>query len=1335
MSNNSFKVKNGLTLTPVDLTTLTTPQAGDLACDINDNNKIKRYDAASASWVEVGSGGVGSLDILFAQDFESASLSSFTQTGLALDTVDPLHGKVSAKLTHQAGVSPTNDQSFKQIVTVDRKFRGQAIIMRLNVKSGASAGNVTISVYDETNAASLLSSTQLQLSNEIDGISNAVSFTIPSTSSSISYTITALPEAGSPVTFIDDIVAELSNVALLETSVEVPVITEWVDAGPIQFSATTTAPVKGSTTSDSVRWRQVGEDYEVEYTYRQSAGGTNSTGDVLFILPSGITFDSSIPYFTGAITNVTSNSANPSLLDPVGNITLSTTDTGYGSAIAYSANSFRVQWDDLYTQRSPFGGTFYPFSSVLSFKLNLKFKGSGLTATTTKTIPLTQSGLVQEADSNFKGRGFVGQGTTNTGIVRLSSDVSSFGDAIIYSPSATLGDSWTVTKSGIYGVFGSVDTSNTTAGIQYFLSRNSSILTPISTSSFSLQNLIGSVGYANPNNDVTQFGGTTYLEAGDIIRLQCNTATATSSNGAYDFITITHQGSLKQVSVSSDQKITIPTSELRFEGASARGSTDTGIVQFTSMSKLRGDAFTVESDAVLGTRITMKKAGKLAVSVSMLVNSAGSVFGISLNQSVRTSSPTLSSEILSNQQIATSGGNESTSWQGEVQAGDIIRVYSTLVPTAAISNNLNLSFQEQDIAVSVTNTLPQFSESDSSVRVDTAAGYGSTGTCIRRFSAVRNNIGQDIEYIPNAVDGDSFVVKSDGIYHISYTDSQAGSSSAGMGITLNESATSTNIDTLIAQINNNVLSYGRRYDASLVTNLLVGQASWSGYLQAGDVIRAHTMGLGASDADACKFSISKVGKPNVTGVDVTPFVNIPQSDNQNSFLSSSTAFGNVDITGALTSSVGSGIYSYNPTTGVYTFLKPATVNISACLVASSVTPALSQIQYNGNQVALASTTTGGAGWGGTSSWTGKVNTGDTLKVRNSANGVTSLTYVSVSAEALSDQILTAPETFSTDTASLTYAPSSSYTLSTLQNAPVGTYITFTYAANTNTRTQTTTRPTQTDADMNANGIQIFARAFNAASTAGNPSAIAIQIGKGLKGKSLDLYKSAGKATAGSLDVYNPGSIANRTGIEIKEYSETTGILIIDAGYSQSSAITNHAFVFSDLTNQSSGYLVINASKNPALTGLGLGTVAARGINTSAQSIPNTGETIMLYDSIKTYDTHGALNTSTGTFTAPESGYYQASWSCLFSMTANLGQVVSTSLYKNGVAFSLGAYNTMDRAVAIDAGSNGSCGVYLAKGDTLDIRILNNRAGGATALNTTARSNFFSIHKTSVGTGN
>jgi hypothetical protein len=205
-----------------------------------------------------------------------------------------------------------------------------------------------------------------------------------------------------------------------------------------------------------------------------------------------------------------------------------------------------------------------------------------------------------------------------------------------------------------------------------------------------------------------------------------------------------------------------------------------------------------------------------------------------------------------------------------------------------------------------------------------------------------------------------------------------------------------------------------------------------------------------------------------------------------------------------------------------------------------------------------------------------------------ASGVSVSVFASVPIAGLSfanPQIVAATESFSTDTASLVYASSSTYTLSTLADAPVGTFITFTYASSGNTRTQTTTAPTQTTSDMNVNGVFLTPRAYNAASTSALPSTIAIQIGKGHKGVSLNLYKSTGKATSGSLDYYiESTSQTDQSGAKIKDYNESTGILVIDAGYSRST-VTSAAFYFSDVTSQSSGYVTINASKSPALVGV------------------------------------------------------------------------------------------------------------------------------------------------------
>ena len=305
----------------------------------------------------------------------------------------------------------------------------------------------------------------------------------------------------------------------------------------------------------------------------------------------------------------------------------------------------------------------------------------------------------------------------------------------------------------------------------------------------------------------------------------------------------------------------------------------------------------------------------------------------------------------------------------------------------------------------------------------------------------------------------------------------------------------------------------------------------------------------------------------------------PQPESQASYYSASGVTGSTFPFLSTTPlySVGGGLYSVS--TGTVTALKKCTLSVTAS-VSLATTDVFIVIFRNGVDVAYdrAKSATSTILYSSASA-TISLNAGDVITFSSPAASSLS---IALSATANSDQILTAPETFSTDTAALTYAGSGAYTLSTLQNAPVGTFITFTYAINTNTRTQTTTRPTQTDADMNSNGIQIFTRAYNAASTAGNPAAIAIQIGKGLKGVSNSLYSTSGKVNEGTLEYWLEANGTIAIGLKHKQYNERTGVLYLDAGI-QASTVTTAAFTFSDLGSQSSGYLVINASKNPALT--------------------------------------------------------------------------------------------------------------------------------------------------------
>jgi hypothetical protein len=134
------------------------------------------------------------------------------------------------------------------------------------------------------------------------------------------------------------------------------------------------------------------------------------------------------------------------------------------------------------------------------------------------------------------------------------------------------------------------------------------------------------------------------------------------------------------------------------------------------------------------------------------------------------------------------------------------------------------------------------------------------------------------------------------------------------------------------------------------------------------------------------------------------------------------------------------------------------------------------------------------------------------------------------------------------------------------------------------------------------------------------------------------------------------------------------------------------------------------------------------VNSAGTSIQTTTNTVV-WDATKVFDTHGALNAATGVFTAPETGYYQvnSSLSCA-NDTYTVNQQFNIYLFKNGIEHSRALWRA-HAATTLQANIQVSDVVFLAKGDTLDVRASNE--SGPTALVATGSQNYFSIVKTSV----
>ena len=1152
--------------------------------------------AIASSVVVTGTGGgAGDLDTLLSQTFDSSALGDFTQTGLELVANNTINGTQTARLVHQAASS----RSFKQILSVDRKYRSELMQLSLQVRSSASNGNLTLLVTDETNAVTIAASQQIATGSQtiaslvtnatttVSGFSNSVinslsvgmsvtgsgiptgtlinainttaltitlsqaatasatvslnfsslpdrrtfSFAIPANCASMSYTITALQEANSPESYIDDIVIQLAQTALLSTSVEVPVI-ETQTSRISQTASFGNADITGALTTST------GSGV---YSYNSGTG--------VYTVLKNAQFDISATFRANGAASV-----QPLISDSSGSVEYAT-DTSLASAAARAnaSGSFYLTAGSTFKIRNALAGT----TNEQYISVNAVY-----TSSTAKTIPLTQSGLVQEADSLLRLGTANGYGSTFTVGRRFSTIVQSKGDGFVYEDSPTLGTTITITKDGFYS-FSYTDAFSGSA--QLGLSLNYAVNG--APSALPTVNRLAS-SYTNTNVFAENVSWSGPLVAGDVVR----PITDGVANNGICIFNVSRVGVAKQLAVSSDQKITIPTSELRFEGASSRGAVATAIVKFDTLAKIRGDAFTVTNTANDGTFITMSKKGKLSGSVSLQRASTAIYITLSKNQANLTTTP-LTSEILAasgDSAAATASHNIAGTW--DVEVGDVIRVSATASPTADTFNLMTLAFQEQEIAVSVTNTLPQFSESDSSVRVDTANGYGSTATKIRRFSNIRDNIGTDIEYADSATNGASFTVKSAGIYSVSYGE-QFSAAGIDFGISKNASSLTTNISSLtqteILSLSNNAVVSGR------------SECTWVGYLAEGDIIRPHSEGSAAGNNNFIRFTISKVGKPNVTGVNVTPFINVPQPTSSSISLSGGSRSGAGVITNyVLDSSFGSNL-TYSA--GNITAQKTGTVTITASGEYSSgatgVAIYIDGVFYGQDRSSTSSTPSFSA------SATAYVTAGQVITIQNASSGVLTSSRVQVTLLCNSDQILTAPETFSTDTASLTYAGSAQYTLSTLADAPVGTFITWTVSG-VGVPTQTNAAPpAQTTSDMNVNGFRIFTRGHGVASTSGNPAKIAINIGKGYKGHKLGLFKSAGKLIDGDPETFTWIPSANtQLGIFYKTYNPQTGVLSVDLQAITSTA-TSAVLAFSDGTNSTDGYLVINASKSPALTGV------------------------------------------------------------------------------------------------------------------------------------------------------
>lgn len=130
-------------------------------------------------------------------------------------------------------------------------------------------------------------------------------------------------------------------------------------------------------------------------------------------------------------------------------------------------------------------------------------------------------------------------------------------------------------------------------------------------------------------------------------------------------------------------------------------------------------------------------------------------------------------------------------------------------------------------------------------------GYGSTNTRIRRFSSTTENVGDAVTYADSAANGGSFTINIAGMYSINYSDTFSANTS--LGLSLNSSQLTTDVYD-ITPADRLIISYCSTGNGSCSVH-------WTGWLDAGDVVRAHATTTSAGVLpNICSFTINKINK-------------------------------------------------------------------------------------------------------------------------------------------------------------------------------------------------------------------------------------------------------------------------------------------------------------------------------------------------------------------------------------------------------------------------------------------------------------------------------------------
>ncbi len=249
-----------------------------------DNNHIAPVNYVVNGAFDIGtSGWVISKNTSANAIPDNGFVTSGTTNTITRSTSAPLEGVASGLYTLGA---LGNQVSYAFTINAADQGRVLQGAFDYAIASGTYADDtVTVWIYDVTNDVFIQPAPYLVKNQSLP--SDTMPFEFQTAINSVSYKLVLQQAAASTA------VIKLDNVVVgRQAKLYGSAITDW-QSYSLTIGAQTTAPTLGTTTTNSAKWRRVGDSMEIVYSLVQTGAGSAGSGYYKFPLPSGFSADSS----------------------------------------------------------------------------------------------------------------------------------------------------------------------------------------------------------------------------------------------------------------------------------------------------------------------------------------------------------------------------------------------------------------------------------------------------------------------------------------------------------------------------------------------------------------------------------------------------------------------------------------------------------------------------------------------------------------------------------------------------------------------------------------------------------------------------------------------------------------------------------------------------------------------------------------------------------------------------------------------------------------------------------------------------------------------------------